>query len=132
MMKHSKRQLIFRPVSLVASGLNGIPGWFTEEQALAWAKIVDGVHAKGAKFFAQIWHQGRTTHSIACGQTPVSSSDNAAPGSLMWSGHPLLPLEAPRPMTVDDIQQTQQDFVRAAKRAIAAGCDGVEIHAGNG
>jgi 2,4-dienoyl-CoA reductase-like NADH-dependent reductase (Old Yellow Enzyme family) len=120
------------PVSVRASGLPGIPGWFTEEQQEKWKTIVDGVHAKGAIFFAQLWHQGRNTHSAAIAQQPESASDVPIDGSLFWSGMPTLPFEAPRPMTVSDIRTTQDDFVKAAIAARQAGCDGVELHAGNG
>jgi N-ethylmaleimide reductase len=53
-------------------------------------------------------------------------------GSLMWSTCPQLPFETPKAMSLDEIVATQDDFVRAARNAMGAGCDGVEIHAGNG
>lgn len=83
-------------------------------------------------FFTQLWHQGRNTHSIASGQQPESSSAVGMSGNLMWSGHPSVPFETPKAMSKAEIEATQEDFVNAAKRAIEAGCDGVEIHAGNG
>jgi len=119
-------------VSLRASGLPGIPGWFTEEQQTEWKTLVDGVHAKGAVFFAQLWHQGRNTHSLAIGQQPESASDVPIDGSLYWSGMPVVPFEPPRAMSLRDIEETQSDFVRAAMAARQAGCDGVELHGGNG
>lgn len=90
------------------------------------------MHAKGAVFFAQLWHQGRNTHSLAIGQQPESASDVPIDGSLFWSGMPVVPFEAPKPMTLADIEATQDDFVNAAVAARLGGCDGVELHGGNG
>jgi 2,4-dienoyl-CoA reductase-like NADH-dependent reductase (Old Yellow Enzyme family) len=104
---------------------------FTQEQRDGWAKIVDSVHAKGASIFSQAWHQGRSAHSYFLGTQPVSSSDVAADGNVMWGGVSM-PCEKPRSMTVVDIERTQSDFVNAAKNARSIGFDGVEIHAGNG
>jgi N-ethylmaleimide reductase len=50
----------------------------------------------------------------------------------MWSTCPQVPFETPKAMSPDDIVATQDDFVKAARNAMSAGCDGVEIHAGNG
>lgn len=90
------------------------------------------MHAKGAIFFAQLWHQGRNTHSLAIGQQPESASDVSIDGSLYWSGMPVVPFEVPRSMFLSDIEATQNDFVNAAIAARKAGCDGVELHGGNG
>lgn len=110
----------------------GIPGFFTDEQQAGWKVIIDSVHAKGAIFFAQLWHQGRNTHSIAIGQQPESSSAVPIDGSLYWNEMPVVPFEVPKAMSVEDIEATQKDFVNAGVRARAAGCDGVELHGGNG
>ncbi|WWD19946.1 hypothetical protein CI109_104419 [Kwoniella shandongensis] len=120
------------PVSVRASGFPGVPGTFTEEQQEAWRPIVGGVHAKGSVFFAQLWHQGRNTHSSVIGQQPESASAVPMDGSVMWSGVEPLPFEAPKAMSKEDIAATQRDFVNAARNAREIGFDGVEIHAGNG
>lgn len=120
------------PVSHRASGLPGIPGWYTSEQEEKWANIIGSVHAKGAIFFAQLWHQGRNTHSLAIGQQPESASAVPIDGSLYWNEMPVVPFEVPREMTLEDIARTQKDFVDAALAARRAGCDGVEFHGGNG
>jgi len=117
---------------LRASGFPGIPGWFTEEQQRAWALIVQEIHAKAAVFFAQLWHQGRVTHSAVIGQTPESSSNVPYEGQVRWNRLANLTFQPPKAMTKREIERTQQDFVKAAENAIAAGCDGIEIHAGNG
>lgn len=90
------------------------------------------MHEKGGVFFAQLWHQGRNTHSTLTGFAPLSSSAVPLEGSVRWSGVPPLPFETPKAMTLDDITETQEEFVAAAKAALLAGCDGIEIHAGNG
>ena len=122
----------FRPVSVRASGRPGIPGWFTAEQIEAWKPIVSAVHEQGGFFFAQLWHQGRNTHSRLTGQLPESSSAIGLRGCLTCPGMPALPFETPKAMTSEDISATQADFVQAALKAVEAGCDGIEIHAGNG
>lgn len=90
------------------------------------------MHAKQGIIFAQLWHQGRTTHSAVAGTTPESSSASKLDGQISWSGFAARPLETPKEMTLDDIEGTQSDFVNAAIMAREAGFDGIEIHAGNG
>ncbi|WVR08415.1 hypothetical protein IAU60_005470 [Kwoniella sp. DSM 27419] len=120
------------PVSLRASGMPGIPGWFTPEQRAAWIPIVEAVHAKGAIFFTQLWHQGRTTHSSLIGQAPESSASTPMQGMYGKPGQQSIPYDTPHGMTVEEIQATQDDFVKAALASREAGFDGLEIHAGNG
>lgn len=120
------------PVSIRASGFPGVPGLFSDEQQEGWKRIVDSVHAKEGVFFAQLWHQGRNTHSMAIGQQPISSSAVAIDGSVYWNTLPSLPYEVPKAMTKEEILETQDEFAAAASRARAAGFDGVELHAGNG
>ncbi|GAA5832171.1 hypothetical protein JCM11251_004267 [Rhodosporidiobolus azoricus] len=121
------------PVSLVASGMLGVPGIFNEEQVEGWKKITSAVHERNGLIFMQLWHQGRNAHSSASGILPVSSSATPitdAPHS--WRDLPTQPFEVPHALTVEEIEATQQDFVNAAKAAIEAGFDGCEIHAANG
>jgi len=120
------------PVSIRASGRPGIPGWFTPEQVESWRPIVSSVHERGGFFFAQLWHQGRNTHSFLTGQQPESSYAVGLSGSLTCATIPPLPFETPKAMTKEEISATQRDFVHAAINAVSAGCDGIEIHAGNG
>ncbi|WWC69842.1 uncharacterized protein I206_103785 [Kwoniella pini CBS 10737] len=121
------------PVSIRASGLYGIPGNFTEEQQKGWKTIVSAVHTKGGYIFNQLWHQGRTTHSALIGdKTPESSSNVPIDGTFQWNGFSARPYEVPVAMTKKAILDTQDDFVQAAKNAMAVGFDGIEIHGGNG
>lgn len=121
------------PVSLVASGMLGIPGMFTQEQLAGWKTVTSVVHAKGGLMFCQLWHQGRNAHSRFSGLQPVSSSDvpiTDAPHS--WRDVPAEPFEVPHSLAVEEIHATQDDFVKAALRAREAGFDGIEIHSANG
>ncbi|KAH6988539.1 NADPH dehydrogenase [Ilyonectria destructans] len=112
-------------ISHAEEGQRNVPGFVTDRQVAAWKKIIDGVHAKGSFYFQQIWGLGRasTTDYIAERGFPYRSSSD-------------VPLEgcdvAPRAMTEEEILQTIQDFVDTAKRVVAAGGDGVEIHSAHG
>lgn len=119
------------PVSVRASGKPGVPGLFTDEQQAGWRPIVDAVHAKEGVFFAQLWHQGRNTHSLISGQQPLSASAVAIDGTMRWNDQDV-PFEIPKAMTKDEIEETQDEYAAAAARARAVGFDGVELHGGNG
>ncbi|KAI9495764.1 hypothetical protein BDB00DRAFT_811599 [Zychaea mexicana] len=109
----------------------GGPGLYTEKQIEGWKKIVQTIHNKGGFVFAQLWHPGRASDAafIKDNATPISASAVAIKDVCIFSGKPFA---VPREMTLKDIKQTIQEFAQAAKNAIAAGFDGVEIHAANG
>lgn len=121
-------------------GFELAPGLYTAEQVEAWKPITNAVHQEGGRIFCQLWHCGRVSATyITGGQEPVSPSGvNDDPGLI----DPYAKLEngayvkiAPTPsraMTIDDIKQTIEDYATAAKNAMEAGFDGVEIHAANG
>lgn len=101
------------------------PGIFSPEQIKNWIRVTDAVHAKKSFIFMQIWHVGRAARQAAldkAGIEMVSSSDIP-----IGKDHPT-----PRAMTEGEIQECITSFAQAAKNAIAAGFDGVEIHAANG
>jgi len=116
-----------------------VPGIYTPEQARAWKEATDAVHAKGGFIYSQLWHVGRATHPDCLGgRLPHAPSANAMPGTILYTanvqvGHEAPP-DAPTPkeMTIEDIKNTVDDYVHAAKTAIAAGFDGVEVHSANG
>ncbi|KAL2812185.1 hypothetical protein BJX63DRAFT_397199 [Aspergillus granulosus] len=119
------------PISRLAAGYPGVPGIFTPSQITAWKRVTDAVHAKGGIILLQLWHVGRaTTPGMLGGVATVSSSDIPIAGKALdgtdYSSAP------PKPMTLDEIKDTVQEYAAAAKRAIDAGFDGVEIHGGNG
>lgn len=119
--------MLTQTCTLQAAGYPGVPGIFTPSQIAGWKRVTDAVHAKGAFLFCQLWHVGRATvPSFIDGQQSVSASDIPISGkALDGSEYAAAP---PRPMTVEEIQETAKEYAAAAKRAIEAGFDGVEIH----
>ncbi|KAG6522350.1 12-oxophytodienoate reductase 1-like [Zingiber officinale] len=120
-------------VSNTAHGYKDSPGVWSKEQVEAWKPIVSAVHAKGALFFCQIWHAGRSsiTDFQPNGQAPISSTDKPVPTQYLHDGS-VQEYPAPRRLTTEEIPQIVNDFRLAARNAIDAGFDGVEIHGANG
>ncbi|WLG21007.1 alkene reductase [Pseudomonas sp. FP1154] len=107
------------------------PGIWSEEQVNAWKPVTQAVHDKGGLIIAQLWHMGRMAHSAVTGQQPISSSATVMPGDAhTYDGKK--PFEVARPLTQEEIPGLIADYIRAAKNAMAAGFDGVQIHAANG
>jgi 2,4-dienoyl-CoA reductase-like NADH-dependent reductase (Old Yellow Enzyme family) len=108
------------------------PGIWSEEQAEAWRPIVAGVHEAGGRIFCQLWHMGRVVHpSFLGGEAPVSASATTAPHKAhTYEGRQ--PYAEARPLRADEIPGLIEDYRRAAGLAIAAGFDGVQLHAANG
>lgn len=115
-------------------GYPRIPGVFTEEQTKAWAPVAEAVHARGAKIFMQLMHTGRIGHplNLPAGARLLAPSPVAADGEMYTDAEGPQPHPEPASMTVEDIEHARQEFVRAARNAIAAGFDGVELHGANG
>src|SRR3954468_20722120 len=108
------------------------PGIWTEEQMEAWKPVVEAVHEAGGRIVCQLWHMGRVVHpSFLGGEPPVSASATTAPYKAHTYEGRQLYAEA-RAMRVDEIAATVEDYARAAAYAIAAGFDGVQLHAANG
>jgi len=120
--------------SLEGQGYLKSPGIYTDEHIQAWQGVTDAVHAKGGKFFIQLTHSGRMNHP----DNTVDHHQGVAPSAIapenghMFTAHGRMPVPMPREMTLDDIDRTINDFRHAAKSAIEAGADGVEIHGANG
>lgn len=107
------------------------PGIWSDEQVAAWKPVTKAVHDKGGLIIAQLWHMGRMAHSAVTGMQPVSSSATTMPGDAhTYDGKK--PFELARPLNAEEIPGLIADYVRAAKNAIAAGFDGIQIHAANG
>ncbi|KAG2377170.1 putative 12-oxophytodienoate reductase [Vigna angularis] len=121
-------------VSDTAQGLIHTPGIWTKEQVEAWKPIVNAVHAKGGIFFCQIWHVGRvsTTDFQPNGQAPISSTDKPLKQQTGSKGTEETQLTIPRRLKTDEIPHVVNDFRLAARNAIEAGFDGVEIHGAHG
>jgi 2,4-dienoyl-CoA reductase-like NADH-dependent reductase (Old Yellow Enzyme family) len=108
------------------------PGLWTDEQTAAWKPVTAAVHQAGGRIFAQLWHMGRIVHpSFLGGAAPVSASATTAPGEARtYDGK--APYTEARPLTLDEIPGLIEDYRRAARNALAAGFDGVQLHAANG
>ncbi|GBQ85685.1 alkene reductase [Asaia krungthepensis] len=107
------------------------PGIWSQEQVEAWKPVTKAVHDKGGKIIVQLWHMGRMVHSSVTGQQPVSSSPTSAPAPLHTYDGKQDPEQA-RALTKADITRILGEYETAARNAIAAGFDGVQIHAANG
>ncbi|SFU26595.1 alkene reductase [Paraburkholderia aspalathi] len=103
------------------------PGLWSPQQVRGWRRVTDAVHAKGGRIIAQLWHTGAISHpDLRNGAQPLSASNvNPLQESVTPGGRK--PTVTPRPMTRDEIRQTVADYARAARNAIEAGFDGVQI-----
>lgn len=125
-------------ISPLGKGYAWTPGIHTAEQVAGWRKVTDAVHAAGGRIFAQLWHVGRLSHtSLLGGQAPVSSSAIQAKGvNVFVADHDGTPgfvqASQPRVLTVPEIHAIVDEYRQAARNAMAAGFDGVELHAANG
>ncbi len=108
------------------------PGIWSAEQVEAWKPIVAGVHEAGGRIFCQLWHMGRLVHpSFLEGEAPVSASATTAPHKAhTYDGRQ--PYEPARALELHEIPELLDDYAQAAVNALAAGFDGVQIHAANG
>ena len=107
------------------------PGLWTDAQTEGWKPVVAQVHAAGGRIIAQLWHMGRQLHSSVTGEQPVSSSATATAGQAhTYDGRQAF--EIARPLALDEIPGLLEDYARATRNALAAGFDGVQIHAANG
>ena len=120
-------------VSTRAVGYTHTPGIHTDAQVAAWRRVTEAVHAQGGRIFMQLWHTGRISHSVMQpdGALPVSASALAATGEI-YTYEGMKTFETPRALEVHEIAAIVDDFAQAARRAIDAGFDGVELHAANG
>lgn len=118
-------------ISREGLGLATAPGIWTQQQVDHWRPVTTAVHARGGKIVLQLWHMGRAVHSAITGLQPVSASETTHPTHL----HVLAgkrPPEQARALSREDIARVVSEYGRAARNAVAAGFDGVQIHAANG
>ena len=119
-------------ISPMAVGYINTPGIYSKAQVEGWKKVTSAVHERGGKIFLQLWHVGRMSHpDFHNGQLPLSASA-LNPNSKSFTPQGFKETVDPKAMTLEEIQETIADYGRAAKNAMAAGMDGVEIHASNG
>ncbi|GAB4557527.1 MAG: alkene reductase [Rhizobacter sp.] len=109
------------------------PGIYSPEQIAGWKKVTDAVHAQGGKIVIQLWHVGRVSHVSLQpnGQAPVSSTARAAQGKTFIKGG-FADTSEPRALRLDEIPGVIAAYRQAARNAITAGFDGVEVHGANG
>ncbi|MFF0462977.1 alkene reductase [Streptomyces mexicanus] len=103
----------------------------TDRHADGWRRVTEAVRAAGGHMFLQLQHGGRVSHPETTGLTPVAPSPVPLPETIFTPGGHR-PAVVPREMTPDDIRTTVADFAAAARRAVAAGFEGVEVHSANG
>jgi N-ethylmaleimide reductase len=125
-------------ISPQGKGYSFTPGIHSDAQVAGWRLVTDAVHERGGRIFLQLWHVGRMSHpDFHDGALPVAPSAVAFDGQI-WKVDPATGLGAmvdcptPRALTTAEVREIVQDFRRAARRAIDAGFDGVEIHGANG
>ncbi len=115
-------------------GYSRIPGLFNEAQAAGWRLVTDAVHAKGGKIVVQLMHTGRVAHAscLPAGGRVLSSSASTLEGQIYADGLGMQPYSPAAAMTEQDIEAAIAEYAHAAKLAVQAGFDGVELHAANG
>ncbi|MGS2761885.1 alkene reductase [Sinomicrobium sp. M5D2P9] len=131
-------------ISKQGQGYAWTPGIYTPEQVKGWRKVTDAVHDAGGLIFAQLWHVGRISHTSLQPDngTPVSSSSLVAEGVKVFidpegkgaenGAGEMVQHSTPRALTTPEIREIIQDYAKAAKNAVEAGFDGVELHGANG
>src|SRR5215471_15246200 len=130
--------LIAEASPVIASGFGspGVPGIYTDAQIEGWRAVVNAVHAKGGVIFLQLWHVGRVSHSSfqPGGVLPVAPSAIAISEEFKTStaDGKIVPYETPRALETNEIPGIVESYKQAARNALAAGFDGVEVHGANG
>jgi N-ethylmaleimide reductase len=124
------------PVTATGFGNPGVPGIYSQEQIKGWREVVDAVHAKGGFIFLQLWHVGRVSHSSfqPGGALPVAPSAVAisADYKAMTADGKAVAYETPRALETREVIGVVEAFRQAARNAMSAGFDGVEVHGANG
>jgi N-ethylmaleimide reductase len=120
-------------ISAQGRGYAFTPGLYTDEQVRAWRPVTFAVHARGGRIFPQLWHVGRVSHPSLQpgGALPVAPSA-VRPEASVFTGAGFEPCVTPRALEVSEIQAIIEQYRQAARNALLARFDGVEIHAANG
>ncbi|MFW2364951.1 MAG: alkene reductase [Desulforhopalus sp.] len=120
-------------ISTQGIGWIGSPGIYTSEMVEGWRKVTQQVNPTGSQIFLQMWHCGRASHSdFHNGELPLSASAVKLNGDQIHTPLGKKDYETPRPMSIDDIRSTVDDYRKAAVNAREAGFAGVEVHSANG
>jgi N-ethylmaleimide reductase len=120
-------------VSPLGQGYLDTPGIYSDAQVAAWKAVTAEVHRRGGRIVLQLWHVGRISHVslLPSGEVPVAPSAIRA-DTKTFTSDGFVDVSAPRALGIDEIPGLIEDYRRAARNAIAAGFDGVEVHAANG
>jgi N-ethylmaleimide reductase len=120
-------------VSPEGQGYVDTPGIYNDQQVAGWRRITDAVHSEAGRIVIQLWHVGRVSHVSLQpnGQAPVSSTARRAE-TKTFTRDGFVPVSAPRALATDEIQTVVASYRDAARRAMDAGFDGVEVHGANG
>ncbi|MFD7655000.1 alkene reductase [Actinosynnema sp. NPDC059797] len=119
--------------SPVGQGYPDTPGLHSDEQVAAWRVVTDAVHEAGGRIFAQLMHAGRIGHpSVLPGDLHPVGASAVRPAGKLFTGAGLEEFPTPVELTGAEVEATVADFAAAARNAVAAGFDGVELHGANG
>jgi len=119
-------------ISPMGVGYLYTPGIYNDAQIEGWEKVTTAVHEKGGLIYLQLWHVGRVSHSsFLNGKLPVAPSAVKIDGKH-YTPEGMQPFEPPRALELHEIKEIVKEYAQAAKNAIKAGFDGVEIHGANG
>ncbi|MBI5013903.1 MAG: alkene reductase [Deltaproteobacteria bacterium] len=115
-------------------GYARIPGLFSADQTASWRRVTEAVHARGGRIFVQLMHAGRVGHPLNLPEGAELLAPSAVAVSVtMWTdSQGEQPCGVPREMTPADVEKAVEEYARAARNALAAGFDGVELHGANG
>ena len=120
-------------ISAEGQGYLDTPGIYSAEQVAGWRRITNAVHARGGKIVVQLWHVGRISHVSLQpnGQPPVSSTARRANGKT-FTAQGFEDVSEPRALRLDELPRIVAEYRQAARNAIDAGFDGIEVHSANG
>lgn len=118
-------------VSRQGHGYPAVPGLWNDAQQRSWAPVFDAVHRAGGRIAAQLFHTGRSGHSSVFGEIVAPSAIPIRTGQARDVNFQAVPWETPRELAIEEIPGIARDFAAAARRAVDAGADGVEIHGAN-
>ncbi|MCR6492834.1 alkene reductase [Cellulomonas sp. P24] len=110
----------------------GQPGIVTEEQVEGWRRVADAVHARGGRIVMQLMHSGRVAHTDITGTDRIVAPSAIAIDGEVRAAVGKLRFPVPHALTTEELDVVRDEFVTAARNAIVAGLDGVEIHSANG
>lgn len=121
------------PISAMGHGYPFLPGIYTDAQVAGWKHITDAVHAKGGKMVLQLWHVGRISHPSLLPNHVLPVAPSAIkPAGQLYTYEGMVDFVEPRALEANELPALVADYVHATSCALAAGFDGVEIHAANG